>query len=127
MKRGINSIDAFIAIMLSIVIVFILQSYFNLNLDAAKEYGPQLSLKTEAVRVGSAMNSFYAIDPLVGDYLVISSSLKTFDGDVTPIVTKSKDLTIMTVVANLGDEQISSTYPVVDCLKYDQITGKVSR
>ena len=112
MKRGVNTVDALIAI-ISIFFLFVwLQNSIFFNLSNANEFGIQAEVKSEAISVGSQMNSFYASRPNSSDYVIINDSIKIFSAVVDPIIYKDLTATNVTVLAVYNLTAFNSTYPV---------------
>jgi len=125
MKKGINSIDAFIAITIMLVISLWLQNFFNLNFQNSNEFGVQSQLKMKAIKVGSAMNSFFAIDPSPYDYMILNDTMTLFGGKSDISIQKSgTSVEASTVYA---DATYASNYSVASQIKYDPVSKKVTR
>ncbi len=125
MKKGITSLDAFIAITMMLFVIIWLNNFFNINLNSSENYGMQLEINMKAIRAGSIMNSFYAIDPSPSDYLLLNDSAKGFNGTTTVSIDKTG--TVVKVNTTYNSVPYNSTYPVVSDLKYDAISQKVTR
>jgi len=69
MKKGINTMDALMAILLILFMISWLQNYNVLVLKDVNEYGSQLQVEYLAMKFGSEMNSFYATKLGDNDYL----------------------------------------------------------
>ena len=78
MKKGINSLDAFMAIIIASFIIIMMQNYFDLSFDDAQEFGVQSSVRNEAMRIGSLMNNFYTVHVSDTDYLVLDNTISIF-------------------------------------------------
>jgi hypothetical protein len=125
MKKGINSLDAFIAITMMLFVTIWLQNFFNINLGGSENYGMQLEMSMKAIREGSIMNSFYAIDPSPYDYMILNDSAKGFSGSTAVSIEKSGNE--IKTSATYGSVLYSAAYPVVSDLKYDTVSKKVTR
>ena len=100
MKKGINSLDAFFALSLMLVISLLLQNFFILNLQNSNDFGIQAGLNMKAVEVGSAMNSFFAIDPSPYDYMILNSTLRGFGKDSDVLIQKRSAVVEVSVIYN---------------------------
>jgi len=125
MKKGINSLDAFLAIMIMLFIVFWMQNFFNLVYENAQDFGVQVTLSTEAMRVGSMMNSFYATNPSPTDYLQLNSSITVFGDKLDCRVTKPRGDANVTIVATYKGTKYNASYPVALQVNYDPLNQKV--
>jgi len=125
MKKGIISLDAFIAITMMLFVTIWLQNFFNINFGSSQDYGMQLEMNMKAIRAGSIMNSFYAIDPSPYDYLILNDSAKGFNGSTA--VSIEKIGTVVKTSTTYESILYNSTYPVVSDLRYDAISQKVTR
>jgi len=125
MKKGINSLDAFIAITMMILVTIWLQNFFNINIGGSESYGMQLEMSMKAIREGSIMNSFYAIDPSPYDYVILNDSAKGFSGSTAVSIEKIGNE--VKASTTYGLVLYSATYPVVSDLKYDTASKKVTR
>ena len=125
MKRGINSIDAFLAITLMLFIAFWMQNFFTIQFDSSQEFGVKSGVSAEAIRIGSIMNSFYATSPTLADYLTLTDTLKIFGG--TMDVSLDKDPTDLNVTVNVTYNGVdyNSSYPVIKQVNYDKQNQKV--
>jgi len=125
MKKGISSIDAFLAITVMLVISLWLQNFFNLNLESSNDFGVQAGLNMKAVRAGSIMNSFFAIDPSSYDYLILNDTIRVFGNDLDISIQKSgMNVTVSTVY---NDVMYISNYSVASQIKYNPVSQKVTR
>jgi len=125
MKKGISSIDAFFAISIMLIISLWLQNFFSLNLENSNDFGVQSNLDMKAIRAGSAMNSFFAIDPSPADYIIFNDTIRAFGSDSDVSLYKSGARVDASTVYNYMT--YSSTYPVVSQIKYDPVSQKVTR
>jgi hypothetical protein len=125
MKKGINSLDAFFAIMLMLSISLLMQNFFNLNFQDSNEFGTQAGINMEAVEAGSVMNSFFAIDPSPYDYMILNGTIRGFDGDSDVSIQKSGALAEVSVI--YGGVTYYSEYPVASQVKYNPSSQKVTR
>jgi len=125
MKKGINSLDAFIAITMMLLVTIWLQNFFNINLGGSESYGMQLEMSMKAIREGSIMNSFYAIDPSPKDYIILNDTARGFSGPVEVSIEKTG--TTVKASTTYSSVLYDATYPVVSNLKYDPISQKVTR
>ena len=125
MKKGISSLDAFLAITIMLVISLWLQNFFNLNLQSSTDFGIQAGLNMKAVRAGSIMNSFFAIDPSPYDYLILNDTIKVFGGDLDVSLYKSGASIEASTVYN--GIIYTSNYSVASQIKYNPVSQKVTR
>jgi len=125
MKKGISSIDAFLAITVMLVISLWLQNFFNLNLESSNDFGVQAGLNMKAVRAGSIMNSFFAIDPSPRDYLILNDTIKVLGNNLDVLLYKSGANVNASTVYN-GVKYVSN-YSVTSQIKYDPVSQKVTR
>jgi len=125
MKKGISSIDAFLAITVMLVISLWLQNFFNLNLESSNDFGVQAGLNMKAVRAGSIMNSFFAIDPSPRDYLILNDTIKVLGNNLDVLLYKSGANVNASTVYN-GVKYVSN-YSVASQIKYDPVSQKVTR
>jgi hypothetical protein len=126
MKKGINSMDAFLAITVMLFIAFWLQNFFNLNFSNSQDYGVQAQLKAEAARVGTIMNSFFATNPSAQDYIIVSSSIMAFTENLSVVIAKSPLAANVMLTTEFNGINYSSSYPVAKKLSYDGVTQKVT-
>jgi hypothetical protein len=125
MKKGVSSIDAFLAITVMLVISLWLQNFFNLNLESSNDFGVQAGLNMKAVRAGSIMNSFFAIDPSPRDYLILNDTIKVLGNNLDVLLYKSGANVNASTVYN-GVKYVSN-YSVASQIKYDSVSQKVTR
>ncbi len=125
MKKGISSLDAFLAITIMLVISLWLQNFFNLNLQSSTDFGIQAGLNMKAVRAGSIMNSFFAIDPSPYDYLILNDTIKVFGGDLDVSLYKNGASIEASTVYN--GITYTSNYSVASQIKYNPVSQKVTR
>ena len=125
MKKGVSSIDAFLAITVMLVISLWLQNFFNLNLESSNDFGVQAGLNMKAVRAGSIMNSFFAIDPSPRDYLILNDTIKVLGNNLDVLLYKSGANVNASTVYN-GVKYVSN-YSVASQIKYDPVSQKVTR
>jgi len=125
MKKGISSIDAFLAITVMLVISLWLQNFFNLNLESSNDFGVQAGLNMKAVKAGSIMNSFFAIDPSPRDYLILNDTIKVLGNNLDVLLYKSGANVNASTVYN-GVKYVSN-YSVASQIKYDPVSQKVTR
>ena len=126
MKRGINSLDAFLAIMIMLFVIFWMQNFFSLSYENSQEFGAQSTLNSEALRVGSMMNTFFATNPIPGDYLLLNSSVALFGEEILCSINKTQGYANVTVNASYKSVSRNSSYPVIAQIKYDPVSQKVS-
>lgn len=126
MKRGINSLDAFLALMIMLFVIFWMQNFFTLSYENSQDFGVQSTIDSEALRVGSMMNTFFATNPVPGDYLLLNSSAALFGEEIFCSITKSQGYATVTLNASYKSVGRNSSYPVVAQIKYDPISQKVS-
>ena len=125
MKKGVSSIDAFLAITVMLVISLWLQNFFNLNLESSNDFGVQAGLNMKAVKAGSIMNSFFAIDPSPRDYLILNDTISVLGNNLDISIQKSGAEAGVSAVYN--SVTYSSKYPVTSQIKYDSVSQKVTR
>ena len=125
MKKGINSLDAFFALSLMLVISILLQSSFNLNFQNSNDFGMQAGLNMKAAEAGSIMNSFYAIDPSPYDYMILNETIRGFGSDSNVSIQKSGANVEASVIYR--DATYSSNYSTASQIKYDPSSKKVTR
>jgi len=125
MKKGISSIDAFLAITVMLVISLWLQNFFNLNLQNSNDFGIQAGLNMKAVRAGSIMNSFFAIDPSPRDYLILNDTIKVLGNNLDVLLYKSGANVLASTIYN--GVTYRSNYSVASQIKYDPVSKKVTR
>jgi len=127
-RKGINSIDAFLAITIMLFISFWLQNMFNLNFDISQDYGVRIGLKAEAIRVGNAMNTFLANRPSSNDYLVLNGSISMFSDNLTVIISnKSLVNTNASLNVTFKNTLYTASFPVFSGVLYDNSTQKVTK
>ena len=109
MKKGINTMDALMAILLILFIISWLQNYNVLALKDVNEYGSQLQVEYLAMKFGSEINSFYATKSGDNDYL---------DFGYDPVRIKIFGQTFETSIRkDLGDNKIVVTLTSVEANK----------
>ena len=126
MKRGINSLDAFLAIMIMLFVIFWMQNFFSLSYENSQDFGVQSALDSEALRVGSMMNTFFASNPTAGDYLLLNSSVTLFGEEIFSSITKSQGYAIVYINASYKSVSYNASYPVIAQIRYDPISQKVT-
>ncbi len=67
--KGIISLDALMAFLLVIFVVFWIQSLTSMNINSVNKFGRKVQARQEAIRTASIMNSFYATIPSTNDYV----------------------------------------------------------
>jgi hypothetical protein len=126
MRKGISSMDAFLAIMMVLSVSLWLQNFFNLNFGNTQDLGTASALAMEAVKMGSAMNSFFAANPSAGDYLKLNSSIKLFANNLTVYATKQAGIANLSLTTAFNGKDYNSSYAVASAIGYDSTTGKVT-
>ncbi len=126
MRRGINSLDAFLAIMIMLFVIFWMQNFFSLSYENSQEFGVQSTLNSEAMRVGSMMNTFFASNPTPEDYLLLNSSVAVFGDEIFCSITKPQGYATVTINASYKFTLRNSSYPVIAQIKYNPVSQKVS-
>jgi len=126
MKRGINSLDAFLALMIMLFVIFWMQNFFSLSFENSQTFGVQLAIDAEAMRVGSIMNTFLASNPAPGDYMLLNSSANLFGNETACTITKYAGYLNVTIEAVYNGVNYNSSYPVMNQIAYDRISQKVS-
>jgi hypothetical protein len=126
MKRGSITVDGIIALMLLIIITVWMQNYLLTNLDQVNDYGEQLQAKSLAVEYGSRMNTFYATDPEIGDYLLVENDFtNVFGSEATVTMVKMLGLDRLTITVTSTRGTHDSDYPVAEDIEFDDIQNKV--
>lgn len=121
MKKGINTLDALLALLLILFIVSWMQNFTTLNLAEVNEFGGAVQAKASAIAIGSQMNSFYAINPTESDYLDLSENPQKIDifGEEEFEITITKNPTDDEVTFEIFTGlNYSSNYPVIEVIKY---------
>lgn len=126
MKRGINSLDAFLALMIMLFVIFWMQNFFSLSYENSQDFGMQVTMNLEAIRVGSMMNSFFATNPTPSDYLLLNSSIDIFGDRLECTITKPASYPNVTMNTTYKENQYNSSYPVIAQVGYDRTSQKVS-
>lgn len=72
--KGIFSIDTFMALLLMLFAVVLMQGMVGLSFDNSNSFGASFEAKAESIRLGSIMNTFYSTNPGANDYVQINSS-----------------------------------------------------
>ena len=126
MKRGINSLDAFLALMIMLFVVFWMQNFLSLSYGNSQDFGVQIMVDSEAMRVGSIMNAFFATNPTTKDYITLNSSVAVFGENLTCTITKNQGVAKVDIETVYRGVKFNSSYPVIGQIKYDQVNQKVS-
>lgn len=111
MKKGINTMDALMAILLILFIVSWLQNYNILVLKDVNEYGSQIQVEYLAMKFGSEINSFYATRSGDNDYLDFGYDpvrIKIFGQTFETSI--RKDFGDNKIIVNLTSVEANKTY-----------------
>jgi len=122
MKKGVSSLDAFLAILVMLFIVLWLQNFSNLNMSNQQEFGVNIGLKSEAIRVGSTINSFFAADPNSYDYVIVNSSIPIFGNTLYVFLDKPQLYASIFLNTTYNNTAYSSSYPIPTKLKCNGLT-----
>lgn len=126
MKKGINTVDALMAILLILFIISWLQNYHVLTLKDVNEFGTQLQVEMLAMKFGSEMNSFYATRSGDNDFLdfgydpvKIEIFGQTFETSITKELGENKIIVILRSVET--GKTYTAEYPVSKNIKSMEI------
>lgn len=118
--------DAFLAIIVASFIIIMMQNFFNLNLTNAQEFGVESGVRTEAIRIGSLMNNFFAVHVSDTDYLILESKIPLFSETLDADIWKSQGDTSVTIRVAYKGTIYTASYPVIAQISYDPDTRKVT-
>jgi len=126
MKRGVNTIDAFLAITMMFFIALWLESFSNIGYNSAQSFGINAGLKEETIKIGSFMNSFFATNPSPGEYVILNDTMALFGDKINLSIDKALNDVKVSVGAYYNDITYNLSYPVMAQIKYNKTTQKVS-
>ncbi len=112
--------------MIMLFVIFWMQNFFSLSYENSQEFGVQSTLNSEAMRVGSMMNTFFASSPAPEDYLLLNSSVAVFGDEIFCSIIKPQGYATVTINASYKFILRNSSYPVISQIKYNPVSQKVS-